>query len=240
MHNKMIVIRMHPLLSDLRVVLEEKLTILSAIHYCKSNLLLHPISFNNEDSWSSALDTLRWSRCRRNCKILDSKPFKNFESVSWWFPPRKKTVVELGVDVLHLHHEVSSKEKLIHFIFTLTSTDCSCTLLIRISIVDTAFTDAVQQDVKHVSISVDVDSEGRIRIRWWVNVPLFCPPSLARPPACPPPLPPTSPCPHAPKEECLSQGGGAEYVSQKEGAQHQNKNHVDLILVFWGQSALSM
>jgi hypothetical protein len=82
---------------------------------------------------------------------------------------KKGTVVELGVDVLHLHHEVSSKEKLIHFIFTLTSTDCSCTPLIRILIVDSAFTVAVQQDVKHVSVSVSVDNEGRIRIRRCFN-----------------------------------------------------------------------
>jgi hypothetical protein len=120
---------------------------------------------------------------------------------------KKRTVVELGVDVLHLHHEVSSKEKLIHFILTLTSTDCSCTLLTRIFILDNAFTNAVQQDVKHVSVSVDVDSEGRIRIRRCFNAPLFCLPSFARPPACPPSLPPTSPCPCAPKEVCLSQGG---------------------------------
>ncbi len=102
---------------------------------------------------------------------------------------------------------MSSKEKLIRFIFTLASTDYSCTLLIRISIVDSAFTDAVQQDVKHVSISVNVDSEGRIRIRRCFNIPLFCLPSFARPPACPPPLSPTSPCPRAPEEVCLSQGG---------------------------------
>ncbi len=33
-----------------------------------------------------------------------------------------------------------------------------------------------------------------------------------------------------------------EYVSQKEGAQHQNKNHFDLILVVggWSRSTLSM
>jgi hypothetical protein len=98
-------------------------------------------------------------------------------------------------------HEVSSKEKLIHFIFTLTSTDCSCTLLIKISIIDTAFTDEVQR------ASVDVDSEGRVRIRRCFNIPLFCPPSFACPPACPPPLTATSPCLRAPKEVCLSQGG---------------------------------
>jgi hypothetical protein len=108
---------------------------------------------------------------------------------------------------LHLHHEVSSKEKLIHFIFILTSTDCSCTLLIRISIIDSAFTDAVQQDIKHVSVSVGVDSERRIRIQKCFNAPLFCPPSFARPSTCPLPLPPTSPCPGTPKEVCLSQGG---------------------------------
>ncbi len=108
---------------------------------------------------------------------------------------------------MHLHHEVSSKDKLIHFIFTLTLTYCSCTLLIRISILDRAFTDAVQHDVKHVSISVGVDSEGRIRIRRCFNIPLFCPPSFACSPACPPPLPPTSPCPCTPKEVCLPQGG---------------------------------
>ncbi len=68
------------------------------------HLLLHPILVNSEDSWSSAPDTLRWSRCPRNCKILHSKPFKILELVSWWFPPIKKTVVELGGDVVHLHH----------------------------------------------------------------------------------------------------------------------------------------
>jgi hypothetical protein len=54
-------------------------------------------------------------------------------------------------------------------------------------------------------------------------------PSFARPSASPPPPAPA----HAPKEVCLSQGGGAaEYVSQKEGAAlHRNKNHSDLILV---------
>ena len=34
--------------------------------------------------------------------------------------------------------------------------------------------------------------------------------------------------------------GAAEYVSQKESAQHQNKHHFDLILVVGGQSVPSM
>ncbi len=76
----------------------------------------------------------------------------------------------LGVDVLHIHPEVSSKKKLIHFIFTITLTDCSCTLLIRISFIDRAFTDAVQQDVKYVSVSDGIDSEEMIRIKRCFNV----------------------------------------------------------------------
>jgi hypothetical protein len=87
------------------------------------------------------------------------------------------------------------------------STDCSFTLLIRIYIVDTAFTDALQQDAKHVSVSVDVESQGRIKIRRCFNIPLFCPPSFAHPPVYPLPLPPSSPCPRAPQEVCLSQWG---------------------------------
>jgi hypothetical protein len=64
---------------------------------------------------------------------------------------------------------------------------------------------------------------------------LFCPPSRL------PPVPaPCQPLPARAKRSMFVTRGAAEYVSQKEGVQHQNKNHVDLILVFGGQSMLSM
>ncbi len=80
--NKMIVITMHPLLSNLHIVLVQKLPIFFAIHYNRSNLLQHPILFDSEGSCSLAPDVLRWGKCSRDCKILDHKPFKSLETVS--------------------------------------------------------------------------------------------------------------------------------------------------------------
>ena len=57
--NKTIVIMMHPLLSNLPIVLVQKLPIFSAIHDSRSNLLRHPISFDREDSSGVIVMTLR-------------------------------------------------------------------------------------------------------------------------------------------------------------------------------------
>ncbi len=73
---------------------------------------------------------------------------------------------------------------------------------------------------------------------------LQCPPLLPAlfcPPSCLPPAPaPYQPLPSRAQRNMFVARGVEEYVSQKEGTQHQNKNHIDLILVFGGQSALSM
>ena len=114
--NKMMVVGMHPLLCYLCIVHVQQFF---AIHcYGRTYLLRQPISFGSEDSCSLAPDALRWGRCNRNCKVLDSKPLKILKSVSWCFPPSERTVVDLGIDVLNLHLEVISKEKLTHFMFT--------------------------------------------------------------------------------------------------------------------------
>jgi hypothetical protein len=47
--------------------------VLSAIHHGSSNLLVHPILLDSEDSCCSTPDTLRWSRRCKDTKILDSK-----------------------------------------------------------------------------------------------------------------------------------------------------------------------
>jgi hypothetical protein len=63
---------------------------------------------------------------------------------------------------------------------------------------------------------------------------LFCPPSRL------PPTPaPYQALPARAQRSMFVTRGAAEYVSQKEGAQHQNKNHVDHILVLGGRSVLS-
>jgi hypothetical protein len=70
-----------------------------------------------------------------------------------------------------------------------------------------------------------------------------CPllPALFCPPSCLPPAPaPYQPLPPRTLRSMLVTRGSIEYVSQKRGAQHQNKNCFDLILVVGGQSALPM
>ncbi len=57
--NRMIVIMMHPLLSNLPIVLVQKLPIFSAIYDSRSNLLRHPILFDPEDSSVVIVLTLR-------------------------------------------------------------------------------------------------------------------------------------------------------------------------------------
>jgi hypothetical protein len=62
------VILMHHLLSNLCVILVENVFVLSAIHHGRSNLLVHNILLDSEDSCM-----LRWSRRCRDTKILDTK-----------------------------------------------------------------------------------------------------------------------------------------------------------------------